>query len=262
MHPSNAGVQIPEEAKQIFGDDLNEDQLNRVSVLIENVINTRLAVIGASLEEQFAEIFAEAMEEQVSALAEQVDTYVTYTAEQWIEKNQLAIESTIKVDRAERLLQGIAALMADAGLEIPEEAVSVVDELTAKVEELEARMNEALEEAISLHEHIDELEAHDVFREVTEGLAMTEVEKFKTLVEDVEIGGDREELKKKLEIIRDAHFKESKSPAKTGLNEQVEGEEINESAAPKAHVAADPRMARLSDAITRASGNRYAPKQS
>lgn len=251
------GSAVKEDVKSILGDELNEETIEKVAVLIENAVDVQSALARAVLEEEFATLFEEVVTEQLGELAEKVDEYVTYAAEHWVEKNQVAIERTVMVEKAERLIGGLMALMAEAGIDVPEDQVDVVAEMADKIEALEAKLEEAVGDNIDLATKIDELEAAEVFRQVSEGLALTEVERFKKLVEDVEIGGDPDDLKKKLEIIRNAHFKESRQPVSTGINEQVDVDADEVQPEPKRVVGADGRIDRLADALSRASVNRY-----
>ena len=77
----------------------------------------------------------------------------------------------------------------------------------------------------------------EIFAEVSEGLASTQVEKFKKLAEGVEFDS-LDSFKKKLEIIKESYFATGKVEKKTTglLEESFEGEEEKiVTAGPMAH---------------------------
>jgi hypothetical protein len=256
MKPSDAAVHfggMREDFQNIIsGDDLNEELKERLTVLFENAVNVRVSLVQAELEEQVEAKVSERTEALREEITEKVDQYVTYAAEQWVEKNEVAIESTLKVERAEKLFQGLTKLMAECAVELPEEKVDVVEELTKKVEELEAKLNEQVDETIAYKEQFEAVQALRVFDEVSEGLPLTDVEKFKKLVEDVEITSDAVDLKKKLSIIREAHFPKD-GARRTGKEGLTEAQEVAPVEPAKTPLNED----RLSAYLSRASNRRY-----
>lgn len=251
---------VKEDLDVLFaGGELTEEAQQKITVLFEAAIDARVAVARVELEEAFEA----QLDEQVTAIKEEltgtVDQYVTYAVEQWISENQVAIESSIKVERATKLMEGLQALLAECGLEVPDEQVDVVAELTQKVEESTAKLNKQIDETIKWKNASLKLKGEKVFAAVSESLTLVEKEKFAALTEDIEISEDTDALTKKLEIIRDAHFKAATKTAGegvTGLNEQVEGEEETKTEAPTA-VSDDPIVNHWAKSISNASASRY-----
>lgn len=254
MKPSAAVGAMKEDFAKLFdGEALTEELRNKFETLFENAVDVRVALIREELEEAVVKQVEERTASVKEEMVDKVDQYVTYAAEQWVEKNDVAIESTLKVERAERLFSGLSKLMAECAITLPEDQVDAVEELTKQVEDLRASLNEQTEETIAYKEQLEAVTALRVFDEVSEGLALTEVEKFKKLVEDVEVTSDVADLKKKLSIIREAHFpKEGARPAgKEGLTEEAE----------HAPAGSEPDKAvptsRYADYLSRASIRRY-----
>lgn len=265
MKPSAAmSGTMKEETDVLFeGESLSEDARLKVAVLIENAVDVRAAIIREEIEEQYRERLVEETVKIQEELVDKIDSYATYAAEQFVEKNQVAIESTIKVERANRLIEGLSALMAECGVEISEDKIDVVESLESKVADLQDKLNEMVDDNVELHRSLTALSALNIFRESTEGLTAIETEKFKKLVEDVDVDVDPADLRRKLDIIREAHFGKSGSKAKSAsadLAEQMTSPEtapapLNEETQKK---ISDPRVARYADAISRASSDRYA----
>lgn len=256
---------VKEDLDVLFsGGELTEDAQAKLTVLFESAVDARVALERVALEEEFENKLDEQFQAIQDDLTAKVDQYVTYAVEQWVEENQVAIESTLRVEKATKLLEGLTQLMNECGLEVPDEQVDVVAELTQKVEESASKLNKQIDETIKWKNLSLRLQGEKVFAEISESLSAVEKEKFATLTEDIEISEDADALKKKLEIIRDAHFK---APAKggegkTGLNEQVEEEEVvqGEDKKPAVATSDDLIVNHWAKAISSASlKNRYAP---
>ena len=84
----------------------------------------------------FDEQLAEAKEELAEDMTTKVDDYINYLSEQWMEENQVAIESSLKVEVAESFMNGLRGLMEAHNVVIPEDADS--DELTDMQTRIEA----------------------------------------------------------------------------------------------------------------------------
>lgn len=219
---------LKEDIASLFGaDDLNEEGLERVTTLIEHAVNVRSTLARTAIEEEFAAELAEQVKEIQEDLTAKADQYITYAVEQWIEKNEVAIETSLKVERAEKLFDGIAKLMAEARLELPE-AENVAEGLQAEIDTLKGKLNEQIQETIEARQELNKAAALSVFRDVAEGLTVADTEKFRKLVEDVEINEDAAKLRNNLKIIREAHFKTDKATASAeaakGLTEVTGGE--------------------------------------
>lgn len=255
MKPS-AAAPVQEDVKELFsGDDLTEEAQDRILTLVEHAVSTQVAIEKVRLEEEFETRLVEETAAIQEQMVEKIDHYVTYAAEQWVEKNELEIESSVKVARAERLLSGLANLMAECYVEIPEEKEGILESLQSQVDELKGKLDEAVEDSVTLREELTATRAMSIFREVSEGLADTEVEKFKKLVEDLEVDIDPNSLRQKLRIIREAHFRKSRKVEAEKLAEGLTEEQVSpvEETTLVEERHADPRVNRYADAISRAS---------
>ena len=59
----------------------------------ETAINAKVATIREELETKYAEKFAEEVASAKESLAERVDSYLEYVADEWMSENQLAVEA-------------------------------------------------------------------------------------------------------------------------------------------------------------------------
>ena len=106
-------------------------------------------------------------------------------------------------------------------IEIPEDKLDVLDELAEKVEELEDKLNETVEDNINLAKSLAEEIKTRIFNEVSEGLVVTQSEKFKTLAEGVDFT-DEDTYKQKLEIVKENYFADKRVKAVSLVESEID----------------------------------------
>ena len=156
-------------------------------------------------DEHVEEHLVEAVEEINQELTEKVDSYLDYVVEQWMEDNEVAIESTLRNELAEEFIDGLKNLFAEHYIDVPEEEVAVVEELSQTVEELETKLNEEIERNVALTGMVSESRKSELTSYVCEGLTTTQAEKLKSLVEGVEYTND-DEFITKISTLRENYF--------------------------------------------------------
>lgn len=235
-----------EDLEAIFGPDLTEEFATKATTLFEAAVASRVAIEKVALEEAYETRLTEEVTEIKSTLEEQVDQYLNYAVQEWVKQNEVAIESSLRNDVMESFMNGLKKLFVEHYIEIPEDKVDIVSELAAQVEELEAKLNEAVKQNMEVQEEVVSLQKKEIFNTVSEGLAMTQVEKLRQLTESFE-DDDIESYQKKLEIVKESHFAANRKPSQTNiLTEEFEGEEENSS-----NISVDPSVKRYADIISR-----------
>ena len=247
-HPKQkTNEEFREDVEALFADDatISEDFKTKATTIFEARVFDRVAQIEEELETQYAGMLEEAVEQIKSELTEKVDDYLNYVVEQWIEENQIAIDSGLRSELTEEFIAGLRNLFAEHYINVPEEKVDLVEELATKVEQLEGQLNEEMERGISYAKALVESRKNEIAREVSEGLTTTQVEKIKTLAESVEFSTE-DEYKQKLETIRENYFPSGvKKATEEHLHEHVEDTE-----AKKVNIN-DPLVAMVSQAISK-----------
>jgi len=241
--------QMKEDVDALFADDstISEDFKSKVATIFEARVTDRVAQIEEQIEAQYSSMLEEAVEAVKSELTEKVDDYLNYVVEQWVEENQIAIESGLRSELTEEFIAGLRNLFAEHYIDVPEDKVDLVDELSGKVEDLETKLNEEIERGIEYKKALVESTKTDIVRTVCEGLTATQVEKIKSLAESVEFSTE-EEFTEKLETIRENYFPSGIVKAnEKQLHEQVEDAEAGE----KKTAAADPYVASVMQAISK-----------
>jgi len=238
---------MKEDVDALFADDstISEEFKSKAATIFEARVNDRVPQIEEQIETKYAGMLEEAIPEMRDDLTEKVDDYLSYVVEQWMNDNEIAIESGLRSELSEEFIAGLRNLFAEHYIDVPEDKVNLVEELASKVEELESKLDEEIERGISYAKALVESRKNEITHEVCEGLTATQVEKIKSLAESVEFSTE-DEYKTKLETIRENYFPSGvKKASEDQLHEQVEDAEDEKK------VITDPFVAAVSQAISK-----------
>jgi hypothetical protein len=189
----------------LAGEDLSEEFKEKASTIFEAAVNSRVIAIVEQAEAELANQFEQAIEEVKEELATKVDDYLNYMVEEWVKDNEVAIEKGLRAEIVEDFIEGLRNLFVEHYIDIPEDKVDVVEELTAKVEELENSLNEQISSAVEMKKELSEHQKIEAIHAACEGLTQTQVEKIKSLAEGIEFTTE-EVFGKKLETIKESYF--------------------------------------------------------
>ena len=230
----------------LSGENLSEEFVAKASTIFESAVIARSEAILEDIQKELYEQFEEAVEEVKEDLATKVDDYMNYMAEEWMKENTLAVEKGLRAEIVEDFITGLKGLFEEHYIDIPEEKVNVVEELTTRVEELEDSLNEQINAAIQLKKELNEKTKTEAIHAVCEGLTQTQVEKMKQLAESVEFTSE-EEFADKVVTIRESYFEQQvKSADSSALNEEITIEEEE-----KKSVSTDPAIAQYAQSISK-----------
>ena len=201
-------VDVKSELNSIFGEDLSEEFRSKATSIFEAAVIARVNVEMEKVTSKLEEQNQAQVEEFMGTMIEKIDSYLNYVVEQWMDENQLAIDSGLKTEITEEFISGMKKLFKESYIDIPEEKYDVLGEMTDKVETLSSELNDSIQENVELVKKFNDLKKQIVFEEQTKDLAATEVEKLKKLVEGVEF--DSEDLyKEKISVIKENYFPKS-----------------------------------------------------
>jgi len=228
------------------GEELSEEFKNKAATIFEAAVTSKVVAIVEEVEKELVEQFEIAVEEIKEDLAAKVDDYLNYMVEEWVKENQVAIETGLRAEIVEDFISGLRDLFAEHYIDIPEDKVNVVEELSAKVEELEDSLNEQIKSAVELKKELNEHKKIEAIYTACEGLTQTQVEKMKSLAEGVDFTTD-EEFTSKLETIKESYFK---NPAKVGDNSALDDEVLIEEEKKPANGSNDPLIEQYAKTIS------------
>ena len=209
------------------GEELSEEFQEKARTIFETAINAKVASIRVEMEEQLNAQIAEEQEkiaEEFAAvkeqLAERVDSYLEYVADEWFEENALAVESGLKTEMTESFLGGMKSLFEEHYVTIPEDKYDVLESMVEKLDEMETKLNEQIEKNVGLNKRLAESVADGILDDVSEGLAATQKEKLASLAEGVEFESEAK-YREKLETLKESYFSSTKATSTANKTETL-----------------------------------------
>ena len=200
--------------------DLSEEFKRKAATVFEAAVKSKVRSEVERMEEDYKTELEENINTTKGELTEKVDTYLNYVVEEWMKENELAIERGLKGEIAEDFISGLKQLFEDHYVDVPDEKYDVLEAQSDKISELEAKLNEAIEQSVQMKKSNAGLVKEQVVSEVTTDLADTEIEKFKSLIEDVDYS-DEESYREKLGTLKESYFPKN-TPA---VNETIDYED-------------------------------------
>ena len=185
--------------------DLSDEFKKKAATVFESAVKSKVRDEVTRLQENYDKELEEATKSIKSELSEKVDTYLNYVVEEWMKENELAVERGLKGEIAEDFIAGLKQLFEDHYVDIPDDKYDVLQAQSDKIAELEEKVNKTLEESMNLKKGNDSLTRNKVISEMSSDLADTEIEKFKSLTEDVDFGNE-DDFKGKLDTLKESYF--------------------------------------------------------
>ena len=190
--------------------DLSEEFKRKAATVFEAAVKSKVRDEVSRIEDDYRNELDENINANKDELTEKVDTYLNYVCEEWTKENELAIERGLKGEIAEDFISGLKQLFEDHYIDVPNEKYDVLEAQSEKISQLEAKLNEAIEKNVSMKTDNAQLVREQVISEMSSDLAETEIEKFKSLTEDVDFV-DEDSYKEKLETLKENYFPKVKT---------------------------------------------------
>jgi len=253
MHPSAASSKLKESARDDLanllgeGDELSTELKEGVSNLFEAAVEARLVLEREALIEDMNSKLDEAYTSLEEEMSTKLDAHLDLVIEKWLNENEVAIESSLRNELMEDFIDGLQNLFSQHYMDIPESKVDVVEELAAQVKDLSERLDSTIVENKNLKDAVLESKKNDVINSVCEGLVLTQSEKLRSLVENVDFDGNLDNFTAKLNVIKESVVG-SKSQTTTGI---IVEESDPDAAHSDATVVLDPMIDMYKKSISR-----------
>ena len=220
----------------------SDDFKSKAKVIFESALNQKLQIEVARLEEEFSARF----EEEITDIAEKVESFLNYTSQQWLEENKLVVENGIKNELSESFMSGLKTLFEDHYVTLPDEKYDIFESMVAKLDDMEDKLNEQIESNVALNAAMSGYSRQATLADVSWDLSEAGKEKLAELAESVEFESE-DSFRNKLNILKESFVSEEAPVAQSGeyLNEEVEAP-----VAPTAEEGMSSSMARYARALS------------
>jgi hypothetical protein len=197
----------------VDGEELSEEFKTKAATIFEAAVKSKIAGIRKQIREESKKENDERIESMQTEMTENVDNYLNYTVKEWMTENKLAVETGVRNEVTESFISGLKKLFEEHYIDVPVEKEDVFENLVVEVAELEEKLDEQTEKHMEIVKELNKYKADHIFKEISEGMVDTDVEKLAELTEDVEYDTD-EQYKEKLNIIKNSYFKSDKKEVK------------------------------------------------
>ena len=200
-------ISVKEDMEALMGadDSLSEEFKVKAATIFEAAVKSKIRSEIERIDDQVKSEKETEMDTFKEELTEKVDTYLNYVVDEWTKENELAIERGLKGEIAEDFISGLKQLFEDHYIDVPDEKYNVLEAQSEKISELEEKLNGAIQKSVGLTSSNEKLVREQVISEVSEDLADTEIEKFKSLTQDVDFGSE-ESFREKLDTLKESYF--------------------------------------------------------
>ena len=192
-------------AAVLAGADLDEEFQKKATTVFEAAVSAKVHEQVAGLKETAESRIGEELEKIKEEFAGRVENFLSYACEEWMTENELAVEHGLRSEVTEAFMGGLKKLFVESNINLPDEKLDAVAEMSEKLDEMETRLNEQVEKNVGLHEQVGNYRKNEILNELSRGLAEVQKDKFSSLAEAVEFKSE-ETYREKLGQIKESYF--------------------------------------------------------
>ena len=198
--------EVSEDIKAVLsGADLDEEFQKKATTVFEAAVSAKVSEKVEALKETAARKIGEELEGIKEEFAGRVENFLSYACEEWMTENELAIESGLRSEVTEAFMEGLKKLFIESNINVPDESLDIVADMSEKLDDMETRLNEQIEKNVGLHEQVGNYHKNEILNEFSRGLAEVQKDKFTSLAEAVEFKNE-ETYREKLGQIKESYF--------------------------------------------------------
>ena len=199
-------VDVEQDVQALFeGEELSEEFQSKARTIFEAAIKDKVSEIKENLQTAYEQALVEEVASVRDELTERVDAYLEYVADEWIQENQLQVESGLKTEMTESFLEGMKSLFEEHYVSVPEDKYDVLESMVDKLDEMESKLNEQIEKNVALNQRLAESNSDVILADVSEGLALSQKEKLASLASNVEFESETD-YREKLVKLKESYF--------------------------------------------------------
>ena len=199
-------VDVEQDVQALFeGEELSEEFQSKARTIFEAAIKEKVSEIKENLQTAYEQALVEEVASVRDELTERVDAYLEYVADEWIQENQLQVESGLKTEMTESFLEGMKSLFEEHYVSVPEDKYDVLESMVDKLDEMESKLNEQIEKNVALNQRLAESNSDVILADVSEGLALSQKEKLASLASNVEFESETD-YREKLVKLKESYF--------------------------------------------------------
>lgn len=174
--------------------ELSEDVKVKFGAAFETAVKAKAVELAEShirdIAEQADALVEEAAQEKFEQLSEQANRYFDHITEHWMAENKLAVENGIKVQMFDSLMGTLKEAFLEHHVEVPTDAINIVEELEEELQEHTLEINKLLGEKAELQSKLDSNDRQRILDEAVAGLSDVQKDKVMSLTEGLTYGAN------------------------------------------------------------------------
>jgi hypothetical protein len=229
LEVSAVDFDLSEDIDALFNgvEDISEDFKTKAVTIFEAAVTAKVNERLNALQEQVDDLYESLVAEVEEEIVEKVDSYLDYVVAEWVETNALSIDAGIRTEIAEDFMVGLKKLFQENYVDIPDERIDVLEDLSDQVDELEEQINAEVAKNMALEEELEVLKAELLIKEATEDMNIVDAEKLRELASGIDFVNE-EDFADKLDILKESYFVSEETTDKTRSSIFDETEELSE----------------------------------
>ena len=220
-----ADIDVKEHVDALMNDEnseLTDEFKKKAATVFEAAVKSKVREEVERLEEEYKNELTSEINETKEDLSEKFDNYLNYVVEEWMKENTLAIERGLKGEIAEDFISGLKQLFEDHYVDVPDEKYDVLEAQSDKISKLEGKLDETIQKVVETKEQNAQLVREKVISESVSDLAETEIEKFQSLVREVDFT-DEASFREKIDTLKESYFPRTKVEMKETIDDVETG---------------------------------------
>ena len=132
-----AAMDLSDDVKALTGGEgLSEEFKQKAATIFEAAVKAKIRAELERLEEEYAGAFEQSMEEAKAELTDKVDNYLSYIVDEWMQKNEVALEHQLKSEIAESFIADLRGLFEKHDITVPDDQFDLLDAAASKADDL------------------------------------------------------------------------------------------------------------------------------
>jgi hypothetical protein len=190
-------------------EEFSEELQEKLITIFEAALKDKALEILEDMDKYYQDALEEQVETISVVLSEKIDEKLDYISYQWLNENEIAVESSLKTELTTTFMSDLKDLFESHYIELPEEKYDVLSEMTDAIDTLEERLNEQVESNIQLSKLLKEYTIADTVDVIGTDLSELQKQKLYQLAEGIDFESSTE-LNRKVSIIKESTFPNNK----------------------------------------------------
>lgn len=198
---------------------LNEDFTAKATDIFEAAVTATAQKHLVTLSEAAEQYIAEQLEVYHKAAQNQINNYLDYVVNEWVEENRIALELGARTQIAESFMEGLKGLLESHYVELPKNKIDLYEAACKKGDEIMDELDSEKEKCENLEESVKALKKQLILESTTRGMTQVDASKVKSLSESLEYVDDAQ-FRSRVQLISESVSGRVSKPASV-LNEDT-----------------------------------------